>query len=256
MVAQMEIPVYGTFIQIPSFVIKPLSPFRRMVLSVAAALVVISTASGAFASQLVLNSTGGAMSIGTDFVLTGATVANPAGTISIHCPITSVGNGTYLVTYNCSSGQFSYQSIDGMTTVSASFGTAAAYLSASGGGKGGNVHYYYSFAGNFTGTETIKGVTGAIRGETRETMNPVTSASGSAPACCGSSGVNSAYTPVYITDYSFSRLVRADDLWGANQQTLGSTGPGVNSSTARMVSRSIPPDGSTSPTPTTAASSV
>ena len=135
MVAQMEIPVYGTFIQIPSFVIKPLSPFRRMVLSVAAALVVISTASGAFASQLVLNSTGGAMSIGTDFVLTGATVANPAGTISIHCPITSVGNGTYLVTYNCSSGQFSYQSIDGMTTVSASFGTAAAYLSASGGEK-------------------------------------------------------------------------------------------------------------------------
>ncbi len=167
------------------------------------------------------------MTIGTDFVVTGATVANPAGTISIDCPITSIGNGTYLVTYNCSGGSFSYKSNDGTTTVSASFGTAAGYLSASGGGKGGNIHYYYSFSGNFTGTQTTNGVTAAIRGETNESMEPVTSANGSAPACCGSAGVNSAYTPVYITNYSFSQLVRADDLWGTNQQTLGSTGTGV-----------------------------
>src|SRR5260370_36670957 len=129
------------------------------------------------------------------------------GMISIDCRITSVGHGTYVVTYNCSGGSFRYRSNDGKTTVSASFGTAAAYLSASGGGKGGHIHYYYTFSGNFTGTETINGVTGAIRGETNETMKPVTSASGSAPACCGSAGVNSAYTPVYITDYSFSCLV-------------------------------------------------
>jgi hypothetical protein len=62
------------------------------------ALVAITTATGAFASQLVLNSTGGTMTIGTDFVLSGATVANPAGTIAIDCPITTIGNGTYLVT--------------------------------------------------------------------------------------------------------------------------------------------------------------
>ena len=196
-------------------------------LSLAAALAVISAASGAFASQLVLNSTGGAMSIGTEFVLTGATVASPAGTIAIDCPITSVHNGTYLVTYNCTGGSFSYHSNDGTTTVSAGFGTAAAYLSASGGGRGGNIHYYYTFSGNFTGIEIINGVSGAIRGETNEAMKSVSS-SGSAPACCGSAGVNSAYAPVYITDYSFSRLVRADDLWGTNQRTLGSTGTGVN----------------------------
>ena len=167
------------------------------------------------------------MSIGTDFVLTGASVANPAGTISIDCPITSIGNGTYLVTYNCSGGSFSYQSIDGTVTVSASFGTAAAYLSASGGGKGGNTHYYYSFAGNFSGTQTVNGITGAIRGQSNESMDPVSKRTGSAPACCGATGVNSAYTPVYVTNYSFSQLVRADDLWGTNQQTLGSTGTGV-----------------------------
>ena len=215
------------FIQALFAAIKPPFALRQIVLSLATALAVISAASGAFASQLVLDSTGGAMSIGTDFVLTGATVANPAGTISIDCPITSVGRGTYLITYNCSGGSFKYQSDDRMTTVSAGFGTAAAYLSGSGGGRGGRVHYYYTFSGNFTGTQTIKGVSGAIRGETNETMDPVTSVSGAAPACCGSAGVNSAYTPVYVTDYSFSRLVRADDLWGTNQKTLGSTGTGV-----------------------------
>lgn len=216
---------------LPALLAQPVITLRllrhRTAIALAVVLVVISTVPRAFASQLVLNSTGGTMTIGTDFVLSGVTVANPPGTVSIDCPITSIGNGTYLITYNCSGGSFSYQSNDGTTTVSASFGTAAAYLSAAGGGRGGNIHYYYTFSGNFTGTQTVNGVTGAIRGETKETMQPVTSRTGSAPACCGAAGVNSAYTPVYITDYSFSRLVRADDLWGTNQQTLGSTGTGI-----------------------------
>jgi hypothetical protein len=224
----METPVTATvFNQFSAPALKSPSTMSRIPILLAAAMVVIS-ASGAFASQLVLNSTGGSMSIGASFVVTGATVTSPAGTISINCPITSVLTGTYLITYNCSGGNFSYQSSDGTTSVSARFGTAAAYLSASGGGRGGNIHYYYSFSGNFTGIETLKGVTGAIRGETRQTMDSVTSASGAAPVCCGATGVNSAYTPVYITDYSFSRLVRADDLWGTNQKTFGTTGTGVN----------------------------
>ena len=216
---------------VPAVIVQPVirlgSLWRRFAIAFAIALIVISAAPSSFASQLVLKSTGGAMTIGTDFVLTGATVANPAGAISIDCPITTVGNGTYLITYNCTGGSFSYQSSDLTTTVSATFGTAAAYLSASGGGRLGNIHYYYTFSGNFTGTETVNGVTSAIRGETNESMQPVTSKTGSAPACCGAAGVNSAYTPVYITNYSFSQLVRADDLWGTNQQTLGSTGTGV-----------------------------
>ncbi len=201
---------------------------RRLAVALFAAFVVMAVASGAFASQLVLKSTGGVMSLGSAFVVSGATVASPAGTISIDCPITSVASGTYLVTYNCSGGSFSYQSSDGTTAVSATFATAAAYLSASGGGRGGNIHYYYTFSGTFTGTETLNGVVSAIRGQTHQTMNAVTSASGSASVCCGEAGVNSAYTPVYVTDYSFSQLVRADDLWGTNAQKLGGTGTGVN----------------------------
>lgn len=167
------------------------------------------------------------MSIGTDVVISDAAVTSPAGTISIDCPITSINSGTYAIKYNCSSGSFSYQSTDGTTTISAPFDTAAAVLTASGGGKGGNIHYYYNFSGNFSGTELINGVSGAVRGEINEAMKSVTSASGSAPVCCGSAGVNSAYTPVYVTDYSFSQLVRADDLFGTNAQKLGGTGSGA-----------------------------
>ncbi len=169
------------------------------------------------------------MTLGTDFVLEGSTVTNPSGTLSIDCPITSVASGTYAITYNCSGGSFSFQSTDGTTSVAAAFGTAALTLTASGGGKGGNIHYYYSFSGNFTGTQTVNDVAAAIRGETSASIGPLSAqiGSGSATACCASAGINSAYTPVYITDYSFSRLVRADDLWGTNQQTLGSTGTGV-----------------------------
>jgi hypothetical protein len=203
------------------------SPICRLAICVAAAFLVICAASRAFASQLILNSAGGAMSIGTDIVITGATVTSPAGTISIDCPITSINYGTYAYKYNCSGGSFSYQSTDGTTTVSAPFGTAVDVLTASGGGKGGNTHYNYNFSGNFSGTEVINGVSGAVRGEISEAMKAVSSASGSAPVCCGSAGVNSAYTPVYITDYSFSQLVRADDLLGTNAQKLGGTGSGA-----------------------------
>ena len=101
------------------------------------------------------------------------------------------------------------------------------YLTASGGGQGGNTHYYYNFSGNFSGTEVINGVSGADSRRDQRGDAGGKVRSGSAPACCGSAGVNSAYTPVYITNYSFSQLVRADDLFGTNQQTLGGTGTGA-----------------------------
>ena len=49
---------------------------RLAAIAAAIALGVIVTNTGALASQLVLNSTGGAMTIGTDFVVSGAVVAN------------------------------------------------------------------------------------------------------------------------------------------------------------------------------------
>lgn len=206
----------------------PQSARRRTAIAIAAAFLLVSAAPGAFARQLVLNSTGGTMTLGTDFVLTGSSVTTPVGTLSLDCPITSI-SGTTVVTYACTGGSFTYRSTDTTVTVVGTFGTAALYLSASGGGKGGNIKYYYNFYGNFSGTETVNGVAGAITGQTIAAIGPLRSqvGKGQANACCGATGINSAYTPIYITDYSNSQLVRADDLWGTNKQVLGGTGTGT-----------------------------
>ena len=104
--------------------------WRQIATAFVVALLFLSAAPRAFANQLVLNSTGGTATLGTDFILSASTVANPAGTLSIDCPITSIASGTYAITYDCSGGNFSYQSTDGTTAVAAPFGTAALTLTA------------------------------------------------------------------------------------------------------------------------------
>jgi sugar lactone lactonase YvrE len=183
----------------------------------------------AFASQQVFNSSGGTATLGTDFVLSGATATNPAGTLSINCPITSVGGSSPLI-YSCTGGSFNFQSNDGLTTVTGSFTTAKLYLWAAGGGRGGNVHYTYEFIGDFTGIQDVNGLSAAINGETTAVIGPLTReiGSGSATAGAGATGINSTYAPIYVTDSSNSQLVRADDIFGDNKQVLGSTGVQVN----------------------------
>jgi len=182
-----------------------------------------------FASQQVFNSSGGTATLGTDFVLSGATATNPAGTLAINCPITSVGGSSPLI-YSCTGGSFNFQSNDGLTTVTGSFTTAKLYLWAAGGGRGGNVHYTYEFIGDFTGVQDVNGVSAAINGETTAVIGPLTReiGSGSVTAGAGATGINSTYAPIYLTDLSNSQLVRADDIFGDNKQVLGSTGVKVN----------------------------
>src|SRR5215472_2903147 len=128
--------------------------------------VVALFASPAVAGNLVLNASGGTLTLtSTDWTLAGATVSNPAGTASFDCPITNVQVGTYQTTYSCSGGSYSFQSNDGETTVSASFTTGTIILTASGGGRGGHIKYAYQFVADVSGTETINGVTAAIIGE-------------------------------------------------------------------------------------------
>jgi Abnormal spindle-like microcephaly-assoc'd, ASPM-SPD-2-Hydin/NHL repeat len=202
---------------------------REICVALTALFALIFVAPDAFASQLVLNSTGGTATLGTDFTLTNSTVTSPAGTLSLDCPITSFGGGTTL-DYHCTGGSFTYVSTDGTTTVTGAFGVANLYLSVSGGGKGGNLHYYYGFYGAFSGTQTVNGVSAAITGETNAAIGPLNTAigSGSATACCGATGINSAYTPLYVTDNANSQLVRSDDLWGTNKQVFGTTGTRTN----------------------------
>jgi len=185
----------------------------------------------ALAGNLVLNATGGTFtvgSVGSNVSLTGATVADPAGTASFDCPITNVQVGTYQVTYICSGGNYTFQSNDGTTTVSATFTTATVAETAYGGGRGGNTKYNYQFIANLSGIETVNGQTAAIIGESSLFVGGLTTQLGSTAAGSSATGINWQYSPMYIADYSFSRILRADDLYGTNQVTFGSTGTGVN----------------------------
>ena len=204
-----------------------LTPFAAIKLATFAVIIMTLT-SPASAGNLVVNASGGTLALGTDFTLTGAAVSNPAGTASFDCPITSISYGTYVTTYNCSGGSYTFQSSDGATTVAASFTSGAVYLTASGGGRGGHIKYAYQFVGNLSGTETVNGVSAAIIGESTLDIGGLTTTLGSTTAGASATGINWQYSPMYIADYSFSRILRTDDLYGTNQQTFGSTGTGVN----------------------------
>jgi streptogramin lyase len=189
----------------------------------------LALCSSAFAGNLVLNASGGTVTLtSSDWTLTGASVASPAGTASFDCPITNVQQGTYQITYTCSGGNYTFQSNDGTTTVAASFTTGTVIETASGGGRGGHIHYFYSFVGDISGTETVNGQTAAIVGESGLSIGGLSTPLGSAAAGASSTGVNWQYSPMYIADYSFSRILRTDDLSGTNQVSFGSTGTGVN----------------------------
>jgi len=205
------------------------APMNRIRTVLALSVALFLLVQPAVASQLLFDSTGGTMTLGSDFILSGASVTSPAGALSIDCPITSIGGST-VVTYACTGGSFNFQSTDGLTTVTGVFTTADLYLSASGGGRGGNIKYYYQFFGNFSGAQTVNGVSAAVIGETTVPIGPLRSqiGSGSATAGPGATGINSAYSPIYLTDYSNSQLVRSDDMFGTNKAVLGSTGTHIN----------------------------
>ncbi len=188
-------------------------------------LLAVLTALPALAGNMILNTSGGTASLGSDFVVNGSSIATPAGTQSFDCHITSSG-GTGPVTYHCSAGSYSFTSTDGTVTVNGAFTAGTLVETAYGGGRGGQIHYIYQFNGTFSGVQTLNGVTAAIIGETFLSVGPLTTPLGSAPAGPGASGVNWAYSPVYYTDSSFSQLVRSDDIFGTNKVTFGGTGTG------------------------------
>lgn len=194
--------------------------------ALALAVILFFSVRPACAAQLVLNSSGGTATLGSAFILTNANVASPAGTLSINCPVTSVG-GTYPVVYACSGGSFTFHSTNGQTSVTGTFTTAQLDEYSYGGGRGNPIHHRYQFLGNFTGLQTVNGVSAAIHGETNAAVGPLTYQLGSATAGAGATGVNSTYAPLFLTDYSYSQLVRSDDMFGTNKVVLGSTGTGT-----------------------------
>lgn len=183
----------------------------------------------AFGSQQIMSGSGGTATLGSDFIVTGINVASPAGTLSFDCPITSSG-GAFPFVYHCSGGDFNFASNDGTTTITGSFIASGLDLYASGGGRGGNIHYDYDFFGSFTGVQTVSGTSAAITGEIVFAMGPFTTEIGAVPVAIGASttAVNWQYAPIYVTDNSNSQLVRSDDMFGTNKVVFGFYGSTAN----------------------------
>jgi len=198
---------------------------RRLVLSV----MMLLPLSAAFGDQATYSERGGTFTLGSSIVVTAATVASPAGTLSLNCPITGTAFGTYLWQYFCSGGIITLQSSDGVTVLSGTFTSGKLYLTASGGGRGGNTHYYYSFGGSLTGSLTQNGQSEAISGGTYFYVVPLRTQIGSGSAALSSGGteVSAVYGPVYVTDTYNNRIVRVDSMTGANWATLGKGGAGT-----------------------------
>lgn len=198
-------------------------------------LMILISVHYAQAGNLVLNANGGTVSFGSAFSLTGASATN--GTVNYNCPLGNAvrrsfpyktPQGLAPVTYTCTGGSFTYQSSDGTTSIAASFTSGTIYETAYGGGRGGQTKYEYQFFGNLSGVETINSIDASIGGETTLTISGLTMPLGSATAGPTATGINWTYSPFYISDYSFSRIVRVDDLAGDNELSVGSTGSGVN----------------------------
>src|SRR5258708_36058645 len=92
-------------------------PWRGIGATLALALFAILT-TPAYADQGSLTNSGGTTSVSSGVTIT-STVASPAGTLTINCPVTT--------TANCAGGSFAYASNDGTTSVNATF-TSGTYV--------------------------------------------------------------------------------------------------------------------------------
>jgi sugar lactone lactonase YvrE len=187
------------------------------------------SSSAAFADQAIYTDSGGSFTLGSSINVSAAAVASPTGTLSLSCPVTSTTYGTYLWQYFCSGGTITMQSNDGLTILNGTFTSGTLSLTASGGGRGGHTHYYYSFVGSLTGSLTKNSEAEAIAGGIYFNVAPLTSliGSGSAPAG-GGMDLHSVYGPIYVADTANNRIVRLDTMTGTNWQTLGAFGRGTS----------------------------
>src|SRR5260370_14790447 len=98
-------------------------------------------ASAVMAQQASYTNTGGTVTLGTDLAIANSTVANPAGTASLSCPVTALPPGTYQAEWVCSGGTFTIQSTDGLTALNGALTSGTLIETATGGGRGNPTTY-------------------------------------------------------------------------------------------------------------------
>lgn len=182
----------------------------------------------ALADQLTSSDSGGTATLGSDFVITGATLGAPGGTLSLSCQATSMTPGyPYAAEWSCSGGSYSLVSSDGLTSVKGSFTSGLLTEEITGGGRGDPRFYWYAFSGNFTGTMTRNGAQQPITGSTSQTLAELRTPLGAGTIAAGVGSANSILGPFYVSDTYNNRLVHVDDMLGDGWMTFGAAGSGV-----------------------------
>src|ERR1700683_1762880 len=102
----------------------------------------LSFACIAVADQASYVSSGGSVTLTSTFTISGASLASPAGTLSLSCPVIALPPGEYSELWQCTAGgTITIQSNDGSTTVNANITSGTVTLTASGGGRGNPTKY-------------------------------------------------------------------------------------------------------------------
>lgn len=149
-------------------------------------------------------------SVGTNITVSGTGIGSNA-TVSLTCPITSFGAGTYQWNWQCAGGTITIASTDNSIAMKGTFTSGKMTFSGSGGGRGGHVSYWYQFSGSFTSRVAVNGAGQGALGSVSFWVK-TTSASGSGGVGGLSLGWSSEYNPLVVA--LGSSLVRADNLTG------------------------------------------
>jgi streptogramin lyase len=199
-----------------------------MATNLKALTLIILAAAAASAQQFNYTDAGGTVTLGADLTIAGAAVVNPAGTLSVSCPVTSVPPGTYRAEWVCSGGAVTIQSNDGLTALTGNLTSGTFVETATGGGHGTPITYYYTFTGAFTGALSLGGQAQAITGAITQSLAGSQNHLGTGTLASGTTFVNTEYEPVYVADTGNSRIVRIDDMFGANWVSFGTAGAGTS----------------------------
>ena len=209
----------------------------------------------AYADQGSFTNSGGSASGASGISISGSIVASPSGLLSMNCPSTSPAI--------CAGGSFTFASNDATSSINAVFSSGSYAESCYGGGKGGTIKCYFSLTGYISGTWTVNGVPQAIIGVTYQSFPaPGTTGTTSGTTAFNSAyspfyysdtggilrsddlmGTNQivydgaaiggfygaygialdAQGRIYVADTYHCRIVRFDNMSGANVATYGGT---------------------------------
>ncbi len=199
-----------------------------------ACVLVLASAATLSATQTSYGNISGTVSMTTNAVtISGSTVSNPPGAVSMSCNLTVLNVTGDTETWSCTGGTFSLQSTDGKTSINGTFASGVFTFSQS---EVNRIWYYnYALYANFSASQTINGgkpiaVAGAVM-ETVATMTSLlTSTNGTIKA--GVIDTSQQYEPVYIADTGNNRIVQTADILGSNWTSIGKLGTGTKQFTS------------------------